>query len=132
MKMTRDAREALAGTGLSRRRFLAGSGALIVAFGALGRLDTFEESATVFAQGINGSGSPQLNSWIAIQSDGAVTAYTGKCELGTGLFTAQLQLVAEELSVPLDRIRLIQCDTALTPESGHDLRPAIPSGQFSK
>src|SRR5260370_592877 len=111
----RAARESLAGTHLSRRGLLAGSGALTVAFRALDRLDTFEESATVFAQGINGSGRPQLDSWIAIQSDGAVTAYTGKCELGTGLFTAQLQLVADELSVPLDRLRLTQCSHALTP-----------------
>ena len=116
--MTRDAREALAASGLSRRRFLTGSGALIIAFSALGRWDNVEESATVFAQGINGTGSSQLDSWIAIQSDGLVTAYTGKCELGTGLFTAQLQLVAEELSVPLDRVRLIQCDTVLTPDQG--------------
>jgi nicotinate dehydrogenase subunit B len=118
MRMSRDAREALAAAGFSRRRFLSGSGALIVSFSVLGRLDIFDESATVFAQGINGIGSPQLDSWIAIQSDGIVTAYTGKCDLGTGLFTAQLQLVAEELSVRLDRIRLIQCDTALTPDQG--------------
>ena len=41
-----------------------------------------------------------------------VTAYTGKCELGQGMFTAQTQLVAEELSVPIDRVTLVQCDTA--------------------
>ena len=38
--------------------------------------------------------------WLAIitrlgVSDGSVTAYTGKCELGHGLYTAQTQLVAE-------------------------------------
>ena len=38
--------------------------------------------------------------------DGRVTAYTGKCELGQGLYTAQMQLVAEELCVPFDRVRL--------------------------
>ena len=47
-----------------------------------------------------------------------VTAYTGKCELGQGLFTAQTQLVAEELSVPINRVRLIQCDTGVTPDQG--------------
>lgn len=118
MAVTREARHALAATGLSRRRFLAGSGALIVAFSAFGRFDNFDATGTVIAQGFNGTGSPQLDSWIAIASDGSVTAYTGKCDLGTGLFTAQLQLVAEELSVPLDRIHLIQCDTALTPDQG--------------
>ena len=39
-------------------------------------------------------------------ADGTVTAYTGKCELGQGLYTAQMQLVAEELVVPIDRVRL--------------------------
>ncbi len=34
------------------------------------------------------------------------------------MFTAQMQLVAEEMSVPLDRVRLIQCDTAVCPDQG--------------
>ena len=72
----------------------------------------------VFAQGFNGTGSTQLDSWIAIGADGLVTAYTGKCDFGQGLYTAQMQLVAEELSVPFDRVRLIQCDTSMTPDQG--------------
>jgi CO/xanthine dehydrogenase Mo-binding subunit len=67
---------------------------------------------------LDGASSNQLDGWIAIESDGHITAYTGKCELGQGLFTAQMQLVAEELSVPLSRVKLIQCDTALTPDQG--------------
>src|SRR5262249_61746978 len=50
--------------------------------------------------------------------DGNVTAYTGKCEIGQGLYTAQTQLIAEELCVPFSRVKLIQCDTALTPDQG--------------
>jgi CO/xanthine dehydrogenase Mo-binding subunit len=60
----------------------------------------------------------QLDSWIAIAADGKVTAYTGKCEFGQGMQTAQTQLVAEELSVPVDRVTLIQCDTAVCPDQG--------------
>ena len=63
-------------------------------------------------------GSPQLDSWIAIAQDGSVTAYVGKCELGQGIFTAQAQLVAEELMVPIGRVKLIQCDTSMTPDQG--------------
>src|SRR6185503_7467652 len=59
-----------------------------------------------------------LDSWIAITADGRVTAYTGKCDLGQGMLTAQTQLVAEELSVPPDRVTVIQCDTAITPDQG--------------
>ena len=70
------------------------------------------------AQGINGAGSDTLDAWIAIRADGGVTAYTGKCELGHGLYTAQTQLIAEELGVAFDRVSLIQCDTALTPDQG--------------
>ena len=77
-----------------------------------------EFATGVAAQGINGNPGTGLDSWIAIAADGRVTAYTGKCELGHGLFTAQTQLIAEELSVPLDRVTLIQCDTALTPDQG--------------
>src|SRR5947208_10040612 len=69
-------------------------------------------------QRLDGAGSNQLDSWIAIGADGRVTAYTGKCELGHGLYTAQMQLIAEELSVPLSRVTLTQCDTALTPDQG--------------
>jgi CO/xanthine dehydrogenase Mo-binding subunit len=47
-----------------------------------------------------------------------VTAYTGKCDFGQGIFTAQTQLVAEELCVALERVKLIQCDTAITPDQG--------------
>ena len=75
-------------------------------------------AGVALAQGINGNPGTELDSWIAIAADGRVTAYTGKCEFGQGLFTAQTQLIAEELSVPLDRVTLIQCDTALTPDQG--------------
>ncbi|MBI3050627.1 MAG: xanthine dehydrogenase family protein molybdopterin-binding subunit [Acidobacteria bacterium] len=112
--LTSDAQAAL-----SRRDFMKRSGALVVAFSAA-RLATDLGLApdSVSAQGINGIGSPNLDSWVAVGADGRVTAYTGKCELGTGLYTAQMQLVAEELCVPMDRLTLIQCDTSMTPDQG--------------
>lgn len=113
--ITSDARAALTTAGFSRRDFLKGSGGLIVTFSVT---NLAGKLGTAAAQGPNGQGSTQLDSWIAIAADGRVTAYTGKCELGTGLYTAQMQLIAEELSVPLDRVTLIQCDTATTPDQG--------------
>ena len=101
---------------LDRREFLKRSGALIVSFSAVG--GEAASRATESAQGMNGPGTAQLDSWIAVAADGRVTAYTGKCELGQGLYTVQTQLIAEELAVPLDRVTLIQCDTASTPDQG--------------
>src|SRR5262247_3249662 len=95
---------------LSRRDFLKTSGALIVTFSLAPK--------SVLAQRLDGASSNQLDGWLAVNADGTVTAFTGKCELGHGLYTAQTQLVAEELSVPFDRVKLIQCDTALTPDQG--------------
>jgi CO/xanthine dehydrogenase Mo-binding subunit len=94
---------------MQRRDFLRTSGALVVYF-SIGR--------PASAQRFSGAGSPDLDSWIAVASDGSVTAYTGKCELGHGLYTAQAQLIAEELSVPLRTVTIVQCDTALTPDQG--------------
>ncbi|HVH29230.1 MAG TPA: molybdopterin cofactor-binding domain-containing protein [Vicinamibacterales bacterium] len=117
--LTPDASAALDRAGLTRRAFLKGSGALVVSFGAASILsDAGIAPAVLGAQRLDGAGSNQLDSWIAIGADGRVTAYTGKCELGHGLYTAQTQLIAEELSVPFDRVTLVQCDTELTPDQG--------------
>ena len=114
-RLSPDARTALVEAGFSRRTFLKGSGALVVAFASAA---TSERLGGLFAQGFNGTGSAELDSWIAIAQDGTVTAYTGKCDFGQGLYTAQMQLVAEEVSVPMSRVRLIQCDTSVTPDQG--------------
>jgi nicotinate dehydrogenase subunit B len=117
MSMTPDALDALTRAGFSRRDFLKGTGALIVSFSVAA---VAEEPGA--AQGPFGTQDQrvggQLDSWIAIAADGRVTAYTGKAELGQGMLTVQMQLVAEELSVPLARVKLIQCDTSLTPDQG--------------
>ena len=100
----------------SRRDFLKGSGALVVAWSTAGLAGTRLTGAAA-AQGLARPGA-ELDSWIAIAEDGRVLAYTGKCELGQGLYTAQVQLVAEELVVPLERVSLLQCDTDRTPDQG--------------
>jgi nicotinate dehydrogenase subunit B len=116
--LTEAAAAALARAGFSRRSFLLGAGVLVVSFSMKGALHT-AAAQNLFAGGV--AGSPPLNeldSWIAIAADGGVTAYTGKEELGQGISTAQIQLVAEELCVPFGRVKLIYCDTALTPDQG--------------
>ena len=97
-------------TSISRRSFLKTTGALIVTFSVA--------PESIFSQRLDGASSNQLDGWISINADGTITGYTGKCELGHGLYTAQTQLIAEELSVPFNRVKLIQCDTDLTPDQG--------------
>jgi CO/xanthine dehydrogenase Mo-binding subunit len=103
---------------MNRRRFLAQSGALVVSFGAARLAEHVGLASLAAAQRLNGAGSRQLDGWIAVKADGSVTAFTGKCELGHGLYTAQTQLIAEELCVPITRVTLVQFDTALTPDQG--------------
>jgi CO/xanthine dehydrogenase Mo-binding subunit len=103
---------------VNRRRFLVRSGALVVSFGAARLAENVGLTSLVSGQRLNGAGSRQLDGWIAVKADGSITAFTGKCELGHGLYTAQTQLIAEELCVPFNRVTLVQCDTALTPDQG--------------
>jgi nicotinate dehydrogenase subunit B len=94
---------------MNRREMLKGTGALIVGFATV-RFDVGFTQTRPTASEVDG--------WIAVGSDGVVTAYTGKCELGQGMQTAQTQLVADELSVPVARVRLVMCDTSMTPDQG--------------
>jgi len=120
--MSQGAADALARAGFSRRTFIKGTGAMIVSFSMGGALGTVEAQTRVGAFGLDAApDSPPANevdSWIAIASDSSVTAYTGKEELGQGMSTAQMQLVAEELCVPFHRVNLIVADTSLTPDQG--------------
>ncbi len=61
----------------------------------------------------------QLDSWLAVKSDGSVTVFTGKVELGTGIETALTQIVADELDVPFGQITVVMGDTARTPDEGY-------------
>lgn len=117
LSLTPDALAALRRAGLSRRHFLKGTGALVVTF-SMGMLGTAQGQG-ILDGGVAGSPpANQIDSWIAIAADGSVTAYSGKAELGQGMSVVQMQLVAEELCVPFDRVNLIYCDTALTPDQG--------------
>ncbi len=103
---------------LSRRDFLQSCGALIVSFGA-GSLSLMSaQGQGPFDTHPSHIDPEKLDSWLAVAADGIVTAYTGKCDFGQGIFTAQSQLVAEELCVPIARVKLIQCDTSVCPDQG--------------
>lgn len=75
-----------------------------------------------------GEVSANLDDWLAIEEDGTITAYSGKVELGTGVRTALIQIVAEELDVPLERVQLVMGDTARTPDEGYTAGSMTISG----
>ena len=102
----------------TRRDFLKASGALIVSFSAASLAPLSLDGQGPFATHPSHIDPNKLDSWLAVAADGTVTAYTGKCDFGQGIFTAQTQLVAEELSVDISRVKLIQCDTDITPDQG--------------
>jgi CO/xanthine dehydrogenase Mo-binding subunit len=104
----------------TRRDFLKTGGALVVSFGAATLLPRSVTAAPAGAFDTRPShiDPGALDAWLAVGADGRVTACTGKCDFGQGIFTAQVQLVAEELDVPIARVTLIECDTAFTPDQG--------------
>jgi nicotinate dehydrogenase subunit B len=103
---------------ISRREFLKSTGVLIVSFSAERFTGRFASAQGPFGTHPSHIDPKKLDSWIAVAADGTVTAFTGKCDFGQGMFTVQTQLVAEELCVPIARVKLIQCDTAVAPDQG--------------
>lgn len=105
---------------LDRRRVLAGSGALIVSF-ALSEALAQDQAAPAAAPKPPGSlaTSPYLDSWIRIDADGSITAFTGKAELGQGFKTAFQQVAAEELDVPFASLKVVTADTRRTANEGY-------------
>jgi nicotinate dehydrogenase subunit B len=106
---------------VSRRDFLKSSGVLIVSFSGFSATSLITPLA--YGQGPFGAHAShidpaELDSWIAVGADGTVTAFTGKCDFGQGMLTAQTQLVAEELCVPTSRVKLVMCDTESCPDEG--------------
>ena len=60
----------------------------------------------------------KLSSYISIDPDGTVVAYYGKIDGGQGLETSIAQLVAEEIDVPWERVRMVMGDTGRTVDMG--------------
>jgi nicotinate dehydrogenase subunit B len=98
----------------SRRDVLVAGGALIVSFSLP------DCSSSAWAQPTEGKPLTlnEVDSFLAIDPSGAVTIYSGKVDLGTGVRTALTQIAAEELDVPLERVNVIQGNTATTPDQG--------------
>ena len=95
---------------LHRRDFLRAAGAGLVVAVTL-------PSAAAQESGQSGRGQPDgsIAAWLHIDERGAITAYTGKVEIGQNIRTSLAQTVADELRVPLQSVTMVMADTDLTP-----------------
>jgi len=55
------------------------------------------------------------NAFLRIGEDGTVTCYTGKIEMGQGIITSLPQMMADELNVPIEKVKMVMGDTDLCP-----------------
>ncbi len=75
-----------------------------------------------------GGGGPE-NAWITLEKDGNVTVKVGTQTNGQGHLTAYAQLVSQYLDLPLDKITVLQGDTAVVPSgSGTGGSRSLPVG----
>jgi nicotinate dehydrogenase subunit B len=99
---------------LTRRQFGKAVGALALTFTLAPR------SAVAQAPKLPGSlnNNRMLDAWLRINADGSAIIFSGKVELGQGITTALAQIAAEELDLPLARVKMVSGDTAQTPDEG--------------
>jgi isoquinoline 1-oxidoreductase subunit beta len=83
---------------------LGATGALVVGWGVMPARSRLGSPELM----LKTDGDVALNGWIKIAADGAVVLAMPRSEMGQGIHTALAMLVAEELDVPLDRVRLEQ------------------------
>jgi CO/xanthine dehydrogenase Mo-binding subunit len=100
---------------ISRRQFVAGTGALVVGFQVSQSADPARAQASAIPLSPSLTSTPQLGAWIRIGGGGEVTVFSGKAEIGQGIKTSLAQIVAEELDVGMGRITVVTADTARTP-----------------
>jgi nicotinate dehydrogenase subunit B len=106
-------------TSVSRRGLLKSAGAVVVSIGMPVSLETVLSINSAAAQGSKPPLVPnELDSYIAVNADGSVSAFFGKMDMGQGLFTAIGQIVAEELDVPFKQVKVIMGDTGTSVNQG--------------
>jgi 4-hydroxybenzoyl-CoA reductase subunit alpha len=68
------------------------------------------------AKPVHWSGEPHAVINLKLDFDGGITILTGASDIGQGSSTLLAQVVAEVLSLSLERVRVIATDSALTPK----------------
>ena len=75
--------------------------------------DMFNLSDLAIPQGR--SLTKDYNAFLQIAEDGTVRCFTGKIEMGQGVITSLPQMMADELNVPLEKVKMVMGDTDLCP-----------------
>ncbi len=94
---------------LTRRDFLKCLGGGIIIFFCIG------DTAVLEAQRRRRGYPDDFNAYLRIGTDGRVTCFTGKVELGQGVITSLAQMVADELDVALKSVDMVMGDTSVCP-----------------
>lgn len=55
------------------------------------------------------------NAFLHIAEDGTISCYTGKIEMGQGVITSLAMTMADELNVPVEKVKMVMGDTDLCP-----------------
>jgi len=97
----------------------------------LARVDAFNAESADLKRGVGlasviygvglGGKAPFLDkagATMKLEPDGSVVVAVGTVEMGQGLTTVMLQLAAEAVGVPVDRIQMAPVDTSRVPDSG--------------
>ena len=103
----------------SRRALLKSGGALVVSIGAPMPLNLARAAEEARLVGAQPPLTPdQLSSYIAVNADGTISVFSGKTDLGQGLEVALAQMVAEELDVPFNAVKVATGDTGSSVNQG--------------
>ena len=107
---------------MSRRSFLASSGALVLSV-SVGAIPGGRALAQVANAGAGAGPYPdpdfrQLDTWIVIHPDNTATFFVGKTDGGQGTGTAFRQMMSDEFDIAYDMTRLVMGRTDTTPDQG--------------
>ncbi len=97
--------------GMERRDFfkLVGGGIIVFFLPRCKSEDT--PAASVWDRSI----PTDYNAFIHINEDGTIKCHVGKIEMGQGIIISLVQVMADELNVPMEKIKLVMGDTDLCP-----------------
>ena len=62
--------------------------------------------------------NPLLGQWLRFESNGTVTVFTGKAELGQGILHALKLIAAHELGLPVSKVQTEAANTKHSPDEG--------------